>query len=69
MTSGSNYHVIELSVVHDGTTAYLSQYGEVVTNNNLGSFDASISGGVLSLLFTPNYSVTVVKFIRSNITI
>jgi len=69
MTSGSNYHVIELSVVHDGTTAYLSQYGEIVTNNNLGSFDASISGGVLSLLFTPNYSVTVVKFIRSNITI
>ena len=61
MTSGSAYHMIELSLIHDGTTVYLSQYGEVKTGASLGTFDASISTGTLSVLFTPTNAVTTVK--------
>ena len=61
MTSGSAYHMIELSLIHDGTTVHLSQYGEVKTGSSLGSFDASISTGTLSVLFTPTNAITTVR--------
>jgi hypothetical protein len=69
VTSGSNYHVIELRVVHDGTTTYLAQYGEILTNSSLGTFDTDISGGNVRLLFTGVNSVSVVKVIREAINI
>lgn len=64
MTSSTNYHTITLKAIHDGTTVYLVQYGEIFTNTSLGSFDASISGGNLNLLFTPTNAVTAVKLSR-----
>jgi hypothetical protein len=63
MNSGSAYHMIELNLIHDGTTVYLSQYGEVKTGASLGTFDSTISTGTLSLLFTPANSVTTAKLI------
>lgn len=68
LTSGSNYHVIELRLLHDGTTVYMVQYGEMYTNNSLGVFDAQIAGGFLYLLFTPTNSATTVKLTRNTIT-
>jgi hypothetical protein len=68
LTSGSNYHVIELRILHDGTTVYMIQYGEMYTSTSLGVFDAQISGGFLSLLFTPTNSATTVKLTRNTIT-
>jgi hypothetical protein len=61
MTSGSSYHLQEMSVIHDDTTVYMLQYGENKTGTSLGSFDATISTGTLSLLFTPTNSSTTVK--------
>lgn len=61
MTSGSEYHLIEVSMIHDGTTVHISQYGEVKTANSLGTFDASITTGTLSVLFTPTNASTTVK--------
>ena len=69
MTAGTTYHMIELLVIHDGTTVSLSQYGEVLTGASLGTFNASITGGVLNLLFTPANTVTVVMLIRDAINI
>jgi hypothetical protein len=61
MSSGSEYHMIELLLIHDNTTVHMSQYGEVKTGNSLGTFDASITTGTLSLLFTPTNSSTTIK--------
>ena len=61
MTSGSEYHMIELNLIHDGTTVFLSQYGEVKTGSSLGSLDASITSGTLSVLITPTNATTTVK--------
>jgi hypothetical protein len=69
MTSGSSYHLIELNVLHDGTTPYVAQYGEIFTGSSLGSFDASITTGNLSLLFTPTNASTTVKLMRTNIVV
>ena len=69
LTSGSAYHMIELNLVHDGTTVHLAQYGEVRTGASLGTFDASISAGTLSVLVTPTNSSTVVKAYGTLITV
>jgi hypothetical protein len=67
-TSGSTYGVIELNLVHDGSTVYLVQYGENKTNAsaNLGDFDATISGGNLNLTYTPGseYTTQTLKISR-----
>ena len=69
MTSGTAYHMIELSLIHDGATVYLSQYGEVKTGASLGTFDASISAGNLNLLFTPTNATTNVNWVRTGIAV
>jgi hypothetical protein len=69
MTSSTSYHIIELFLVHDGTTVYLSQYGEVFTGSSLGTFDASITTGTLNLLFTATNAITTVKLIRRSIVV
>ena len=51
-TEGTNYHVIKVLVIHDGTTAYNTQYGEMFTNTSVFSLDADISGGNIRLLGT-----------------
>lgn len=61
ISSGSEYELLEMTLIHDGTTVYLSQYGNIKTGATLGVFDASISTGTLSLLATPNNAVTTFK--------
>lgn len=69
LTSGTDYHVIELRILHDNTTVYMIQYGEMYTNGSLGTFDAEITGGFLYLLFSPTNANTTVKLTRNTITI
>jgi hypothetical protein len=69
MTYGSEYHTIELQVLHNGTTVWIAEYGEIITDQPLGVFDASITAGVLNLLFTPYNSSTNLKLIRNTINI
>jgi hypothetical protein len=67
MISGTNYHIIELNVIHDGTNTSMAQYGEVILGTSLGSFQTSINTGILQLLFTPKNTVTVVKLVRTTL--
>ena len=69
MTSGTAYHAIEILVLHDGTTVYLTQYGEMFTGSSLGTFDATITAGVLNLLFTAANATTTVKLVRTTIAV
>jgi hypothetical protein len=70
MTSSTTHHVLEMTVVHDGTTVFMSQYGEVTTGALLGSFDASITSGTLNLQFTPASSAaTTVKLTRTAVSV
>lgn len=49
---GSTYHSTELMLVHDGVNVYLTEYGTVYTSDIIGSFDASISGNNVNIIFT-----------------
>jgi hypothetical protein len=66
MTSGTSYQVTELLIIHDGTNAFMTQYGDVATTGtSLGTFDSSITSGNLNLLFTPTNAATTVKLSSS----
>ena len=61
ITQGTNYHTSEVNVIHDGSTADITEYGTLFTGSSLGSLTAAISSGNLLLQFTPgsNASCTV----------
>lgn len=65
-----DYHAVEITTLHDGTTAYHNEYGEILTGSSLATFSVDINAGNVRLLATPastnsttfkvvNYSVTV----------
>lgn len=51
--NGTDRTITKLLVVHNGTTASATQYGEVNTNTALATYDVDISGGDVRLLATP----------------
>jgi hypothetical protein len=65
VTSGASYHIIQLNLVHNGTTVWLAQYGEIITSASLGTFDADISGSTVRLLFTGVNAVSTVRVLRT----
>jgi hypothetical protein len=69
ITSGSFYQVIELRVMHNGICAFMTQYGELVSDVTLGQFDADVSNNVVNLYFRPTQAINTVKMIRRLITI
>ena len=69
ITNSTRFHIIELLLVHDNSTVYLSQYGEIYTASSLGTFDATITAGKVNLLFTPTYALTTVKVLRQSLSL
>jgi hypothetical protein len=69
ITSGSAYHMTEVSVIHDGTTSYITEYGTILTGASLASFDADISSGNLRLLTTPVNAITTYKVMATAINV
>jgi hypothetical protein len=67
-TDNTAYQSSELLLIHDGTTAYLTQYAIINTGTNLGTFDSTVSaGGTVSLLYTPTFNNNKVRFYRTYI--
>ena len=52
ITQGSGYDYREISVIHDGTTVHMTEYGHIFTSSGLANFDATISSGNLLLQVT-----------------
>ena len=67
ITSGTKYHATELTMIHDDVNAYISQFGTVKSSVVLGTFDASVVAGALTLKFTPVFSGTTLKMHRTTI--
>jgi hypothetical protein len=64
-TQGTNYQAIKILAIHDGTTAYDTQYGNIY-NTEVATFDVDISGGNVRLVAaasstsTTNYTVNFI---------
>jgi hypothetical protein len=68
VTSGSQYQVTEIFVIHDGTTSYQTEYATVKTGITLSTFSSDINLGNLRLLATPtSIDSTTFKIIRTTI--
>jgi hypothetical protein len=52
-SDGTNFHSIEALVMHNGTTAYMTQYSEIVAGSSVFTLAADVSGGYMRLLVTP----------------
>lgn len=55
---GIDRQMSEILVVHDGTTASATEYGQIYTNGSLVTYDVDISGGNIRLLATANSATT-----------
>jgi hypothetical protein len=65
VVDSGNIHTQELMVIQDGTDVYISEYGIVTNNGELGVFDGVISSGNVLISFTPtgatNMTIQVVR--------
>mgnify|MGYP001385729388 FL=1 len=52
-TEGTNYNKTTINVIHNGTTAYLSEFGTINEPIGVATFSADINGNDLRLLGFP----------------
>jgi hypothetical protein len=69
MSDGTDFHTTEVLLIHDGTSAYITEYGTIFTNASMGTIDADISGNDVRLLVTPANINTTVKTQRITVTV
>jgi hypothetical protein len=67
ITPNPYYHSTKISIIHDSTTAYITEYGTLFNIASLGSFDVVMGGGNIGLQLTPTTANVVAKFIRTSI--
>jgi hypothetical protein len=58
-----------MTLFHDNTLIYKNEYGISTNAGELGSFDASIAGGIATLTFVPNYTPTQMVITMSRLAI
>jgi len=64
-SNDTSWFASKIIVIHDGTNAYLTEYGVVSTNDSeFITYDVDINSGNVRLLGTPNNSATNVRMNR-----
>ena len=58
--SNGERHMTKILVVHDGTTAYATEYGSIFTNTSLATYDVDINAGNVRLRVTPASATSTV---------
>jgi len=65
--SGTDSHLTSLNVIVEGSSAYLTEYGDVRTGSPLSSYDVNVSNTVIQLQATPTNPVTDYTVVRINL--
>jgi hypothetical protein len=70
ITQGTNYQTSDVLIIHNGTTANVVEYGSIATDDYLGTFSSTVSGGncLLQINMSSATSSTV-KVLSQRITI
>jgi hypothetical protein len=67
--AGTRIQVSEISVFHDNTSAYISEYGVSSNTGFLGNFNATYTSGNIAVTWTANTTTSmVIKLTRLTIT-
>jgi hypothetical protein len=70
ITQSTNYQASDVLIIHNGTTADVIEYGSIATNDYLGTFSATVSGGNCLLQINMNSaSSATVKVLSQRITV
>ena len=70
ITQGTDYQTSDVLLIHNGTDVNIVEYASISTNDYLGTFDAVISGGDVSLqVLMGSSSSTTVKVVSQTITL
>jgi hypothetical protein len=64
-SAGAGCHVMECLVMHDGTTAYITTYGEMYSGSSLTTVSAVVNGANVELRVTPANAATVYKVTKT----
>jgi hypothetical protein len=69
VVDGGDIHTEELMVIQDGTNVYVSEYGIITNNAELGVFTGTISGSNVVISFTPTNASggMVIQVVRQSI--
>lgn len=67
VTSGSDYQTSEVSLIHNGSNSFLTEYGVITTNSSLINYDTDMSGGSVRLLMSPTNNINTIKFVKTSI--
>jgi len=69
-TTPRSYQITKMTVVHDNTTPYSTEYSNIYTNIPMGTFDVNIdTANNFQLRFTPTTANSVVKLSRNSIVV
>ena len=68
ITRGTEYHITEIYIVHDGTSSYGTEYATIKTGSQLATFDSDINSGNVRLLATPSSSSSTVFKVVATLT-
>ena len=69
VSSGTDYQTSEVSLIHNGSNSYITEYGLVSTNSSLINYDTDISGGNVRLLMSPVNPINTIKFVKTSIVV
>lgn len=59
--ASNKYHFTEILLLHNDNSVFMTEYGVITTDSELGTFDADISNNSVRLLCTPAYPDTEIK--------
>lgn len=60
-TGGSSYQMTEILVMHDGSTAYTTEYATLRSGSNLATISANVSGSTVRVYVSPTVSAITLK--------
>lgn len=65
VTSGSDYQTSEIMMLHNGSDAFISEYGLVYTGSLLMDYYADVSGGNARLLMSPINNINTINVYKT----
>lgn len=69
VTQGTNYQVSEITIIHNGTTTMITEYGVLETNGPLTTFTSDVTGGNARLIATMGSATSATIKVSRNLVV